>query len=99
MTAELQAIVDLIALERDAIQYLTQRGFKVSRPKKAKESKEQPRLNAIGKPYGASYDPNYKMKYKTPALSRKQNLGPIEGWSYTNQGAWEGYSNGRPGPK
>ena len=40
MTAELQAIVDLIALERDAIQYLTQRGFKVSRPKKAKESKE-----------------------------------------------------------
>lgn len=65
MTTELQQIVDLIALERDAIQYLTQRGFKVSRPKTAKASKGQPRLNAIGKPFGASYDPNYKMKYKT----------------------------------
>ena len=43
---------------------LTQRGFKVSRPKRAKESKGQPRLNAIGKPFSPSYDPNYKMKYR-----------------------------------
>ena len=64
MTTDIQAIVDLIALERDAIQYLTQRGFKVTRPKRAKESKRQPRLNAIGKPFSASYDPNYKMKYR-----------------------------------
>ena len=56
-------IVDLVSLERDAILYLTQRGFKVSRPRAAK-SKGQPGLNAIGKPFGPSYDPNYKMKYR-----------------------------------
>jgi len=33
-------------------------------------------LNAVGKPYGANFDPNYKMRYRTPPLKRAQNVGP-----------------------
>ena len=96
MTADIQTIVDLIALERDAIQFLAQRGFKVSRfsqRRANKASKAQPRLNAIGKPYGASYDPNYKMKYKAGSTAhlfkpysdnfRKVLSGPIAEWNRT----------------
>ena len=32
-------------------------------------------LNAVGKPYGANFDPNYKMRYRTPPLKRAQNIG------------------------
>jgi hypothetical protein len=42
-------------------------GFRVSKPRpRAKHSK----LNAIGKPYSPQYDPNYRMKYKTPSIAR-----------------------------
>lgn len=47
-------------------------GFRVSKPK-AKAA--TPRLNALGLPMSASYDPNYRMKYRTPALKRAQKVG------------------------
>ena len=34
-------------------------------------------LNAVGKPYGENYDPNYKMKYRTPPLKNDhRSVGP-----------------------
>jgi hypothetical protein len=32
--------------------------------RKAKELPTRPTLNAIGKPYGANYNPNYKMRHR-----------------------------------
>jgi hypothetical protein len=72
----------------DAISLLVAHGYKVTKPRTKTVKVEQPKLNAVGKPFSPSYDPKYRMKYRTPALSRKQNLPPIEGWSYTNNGAW-----------
>jgi len=42
-------------------------GFRVSKPR-AKKASKPVGLNAVGKPYGANYDPNYRMKYRTPPL-------------------------------
>ena len=39
-----------------------------------------PKLNAVGKPYGASYDPNYKIKHKVQ-ISR--SAGPMGEGSYS----------------
>ena len=47
-------------------------GYRVSKPKAKVVAKA---LNAVGKPYGANYDPNYRMKYRTPRLSRTQSVG------------------------
>jgi hypothetical protein len=35
-------------------------GYRVSKPR----AKQVVGLNAVGKPYGASYDPNYRMHYR-----------------------------------
>jgi hypothetical protein len=48
-------------------------GFRVSKPKAPKAA--APRLNALGLPMSASFDPNYRMKYRTPPLNRKQRVG------------------------
>ena len=48
-------------------------GYRVTKPKAAKAA--APKLNALGLPMSASYDPNYRMKYRTPPLNRKQNVG------------------------
>ena len=37
-------------------------GYRVTKPKTKAPART---LNAIGKPYGANYDPNYRMKYRT----------------------------------
>lgn len=47
-------------------------GYRVTKPKAKKA--EKPKLNALGLPMSASYDPNYKMKYRTPPLKRAQNV-------------------------
>ena len=45
-------------------------GFRVSKPRAKKDplsyaaSCERRGLNAVGKPYSPSYDPNYRMKYR-----------------------------------
>lgn len=55
-------------------------GYRVTKPRKAKAP--APTLNAVGKPYGANYDPNYRMRYRTPPLKRTMGhfpaLGPVE---------------------
>jgi hypothetical protein len=57
-------------------------GYRVSKPRAPKPTKPTLGLNAIGKPYGASFDPNYKMKYHTPSISnRKGNVSSIPGIS------------------
>lgn len=57
-------------------------GYRVTKPK-AKKATAKPKFNALGLPMSASYDPNYKMKYRTPPLSRKQNV-----CSYVSPGQW-----------
>jgi hypothetical protein len=59
-------------------------GYRVSKPRARKPVAPKPTLglNAIGKPYGASFDPNYRMKYHTPSISnRKGNNGTLPGIS------------------
>jgi hypothetical protein len=60
----------------DAISLLVAHGYKVTKPKARTVKIERPKLNAVGKPYGASYDPKYRMKYKSPKYpSRVQEVG------------------------
>jgi hypothetical protein len=56
----------------EALAMVKAAGYRVSKPR-AKAA--APTLNAVGKPYGANFDPNYRMKYRTPPLKRgAQNL-------------------------
>jgi hypothetical protein len=45
----------------DAITLLQSNGYRVI---KARTPKCAPTLNAVGKPFNPSYDPNYRMKYR-----------------------------------
>ena len=51
-------------------------GYRVSKPRASKPGSLAflKKLNAVGKPYGENYDPNYRMKYRTPPLKRAQNV-------------------------
>jgi hypothetical protein len=58
-------------------------GYRVTKPRAKKTFKRlvdngdgtyTRALNAVGKPYGENYDPNYKMRYRTPPLKRAQNV-------------------------
>ena len=51
-----------MTFEAELIDYLTKAGYRITKPR-AKSMKPLG-LNAVGKPYSASYDPNYKMKYR-----------------------------------
>jgi hypothetical protein len=44
-----------------AITLLKANGYRVTKPR---ELAPKPALNAIGKPYSALYDPNYRMHYR-----------------------------------
>jgi len=46
----------------EAITIVKAAGYRVTKPK---PKAERPKLNAIGKPFGANYDPNYRMRYRT----------------------------------
>jgi hypothetical protein len=50
-----------------AISVLKAAGYRVSKPHK---SATVPALNAIGKPYGVNYDPNYKIKTGLTRITR-----------------------------
>lgn len=57
----------MITMElQTAIALLKSNGYRVSKPRAAKMERQE--LNAIGKPFSPSYDPNYRMKYKTPCV-------------------------------
>lgn len=49
---------------KEAIALLTANGYRVSRPRGPAPPVRT--LNAIGKPYSANFDPNYRIKHKTP---------------------------------
>jgi hypothetical protein len=55
----------------DAIACLKANGYRVSKPRAVKT---RPALNALGKPYSPQFDPNYRMKYRTPSLKRGGNI-------------------------
>jgi hypothetical protein len=55
----------------EAIAVVKAAGYRVTKPR----VKTAPKLNAIGKPFSPQYDPNYRMKYRTPRITRKQNVG------------------------
>jgi len=59
----------------EALAVVRTAGFKVTKPR-AKKVTAPLGLNAIGKPYGTNFDPNYKMRYRTPPLKRTQSVGP-----------------------
>lgn len=46
-----------------AIELLTAQGYRITKPRTAKAKCAVPALNAVGKPFGAQYDPKYRMKY------------------------------------
>lgn len=47
---------------QDAITFLQTNGYRVSKPKA--KATPVPTLNAVGRPFSPSYDPNYHMKYR-----------------------------------
>ncbi len=57
----------------EALEIVKAAGYKVTTLKA--KTVGAPTLNCLGLPMSASYDPNYKMKYRTPPLNRKQNVG------------------------
>jgi hypothetical protein len=72
-----------------SISLLRAAGYRVSRPRaKLKHAysngqlmldvngKEQPILNAVGKPISTSFDPNYRMTHKPPRLPRRRFYPP-----------------------
>lgn len=69
---------------RDAsIQFLKALGYRVSMPRA--KTVERPRLNAVGKPFGANYDPKYKIK--TPKTSIKRLYGPMTNFPWVIESA------------
>jgi hypothetical protein len=53
-----------VSLEQ-ALAVVKAAGYRVSKPATAKAPKAALGLNAIGKPYGSNFDPNYRVKHKT----------------------------------
>ncbi|HMF27529.1 MAG TPA: hypothetical protein VKE42_02090, partial [Candidatus Cybelea sp.] len=51
-----------------AIAVLKAAGYRVVKPRT--KTIVAPRLNAVGKPYGANYDSNYKMRHKPTSIKR-----------------------------
>jgi hypothetical protein len=58
---------------QEAIDLLKANGYKVTKAKATKAT--APKLNALGLPMSPSYDPNYRMKYRTPPIKRQQYVG------------------------
>lgn len=74
--AEMRAIVIERLNEQQALAILAAAGYRISKPKarKAKVELEAPALNAVGKPYGANFDPNYRMRHKPSRPCAKVSL-------------------------
>jgi hypothetical protein len=56
----------------EALTVVKAAGYRVTKPK-AKAA--APKLNALGLPMNPNFDPNYRMKYRTPPLNTKQRVG------------------------
>jgi DNA-binding transcriptional regulator YdaS (Cro superfamily) len=54
-----------------ALRIVNEAGYRVSKPRIKKQKQEvRPALNAVGKPFGANYDPKYKMRSKPTSIGR-----------------------------
>ena len=53
--------------EVQAIEVLKAAGYRITKPRKPTTARRT--LNALGKPYGANFDPKYRMKHRTPRPS------------------------------
>lgn len=80
-----------------AITLLKTAGYRVSKPRITRPSLAR---NAIGKPYGASYDPNYRMKYRprqyAPRGGSVENCISPQQWTrmcQEAQAAWDAKHN------
>ena len=51
----------------EALAVVKAAGYRVSKPR---QKAEKPRLNALGLPMSPQYDPNYRMKYRSPGPAR-----------------------------
>lgn len=49
--------------EVQAIEVLKAAGYRITKPRKPTARRM---LNVLGKPYGANFDPKYRMKHRTP---------------------------------
>ncbi len=59
-----------------ALEIVKSAGYKVSSPR-ARAKATAPQFNCLGLPMSASYDPKYKMQYKTPLLRNDhKSIGP-----------------------
>jgi hypothetical protein len=76
--SELAQTVIARLTEQQAMDILKDAGYRVTKARAPKAKATVPKLNAIGKPYSASYDPRYKIKHKvTPAyVGPRQSIGP-----------------------
>jgi hypothetical protein len=62
-----------IAALDEALTLVKSAGFRVfSKPRKREQSKKQPVLNAIGKPFSSQHSFNYRMTHKPPRLPRRR---------------------------
>lgn len=80
------AIVDGAVEILAAIRLLEGHGYKVTKARAPKANGHAPKLNAIGRPYGASFDPKYRMKHKTPSISNRQGNSSM--WSGLTAEQW-----------
>jgi len=72
----------------DAITLLQAAGYRVSKPRAVRTGPSglaRPRgLNAVGKPFSPSYDPNYRIKHKVSTAHLFKPYGPgirLTGWN------------------
>ena len=67
-----------------AIALVQAAGYRVSKPRAPKVT--APALNAVGKPFGPQYDPNYRVKHKTTTAHLFKPYGPgirLTSWNFT----------------
>jgi CHAT domain-containing protein len=58
-----------------AIAMVKAAGYRVTKPRPRRARNAAPAVNAVGKPYGANFDPNYRMR--TPRTSIARLLAPM----------------------
>jgi len=54
----------------EMITALRAEGYRVTKPRAPKAKATVPALNAIGKPYGANFDPNWKRRNALTTIAR-----------------------------
>src|SRR5215471_11459004 len=86
----------------EAIAFIKAAGYRVTKPhaarKKSNGQTQPPALNAVGKPFGANYDPNYRMNYKPGYGHLRAPYGPSMRFVGDPPKTDEGRKHGRRSP-